>query len=54
MKLKWLNIIYFTNINMQNKISYFNVDWGSYEVRRKNIRNKKITYLLEHDKYHST
>jgi len=36
MKLEWLNIIYFTNINMQiNKISYLNIHWGSYEVSKK-------------------
>jgi len=29
MKLEWLNVVYITNINMQNKISYLNVDWGS-------------------------
>jgi len=46
MKLKWLSIVYFTNINMQNKISYLNINWGSYEVSGKNIKNKKITYLL--------
>ena len=45
MKLEWLNIVYFTNINMQNKISYLNVDWGLCEVRGKNVRNKE-TYLF--------
>ena len=36
-EIEWLNIVYFTNINMQNKISYFNVEQGPYEVRGKNI-----------------
>ena len=44
MKLEWLNIVYFININMQNKISYLNVDWEP-KVRGKNVRNKKITYI---------
>ena len=47
-----MTIVYFTNINMQNKISYLNVVWGLYKAREKYIRNKKIMYLLiSYDKY---
>jgi len=46
MKLEWLNIVYFTNINIlsQNILSEYR--WASYDVRGKNVRNKKITYLI--------